>query len=129
MGFHKCEIQGDLDEKERCESQKFARPWPRPCHIMNIVLLTLIHCMFFDHVFGTFAIETKSNNVFKQMFGTNYNGHQIRTTCCARTVVGCLRGAHAKNPLCEPPDMSIRLSFHVGVPFLELFSESVLDKQ
>ena len=54
--------------------------------------------------------------------------NQFKQHCqafCARAVVSCLRSAHARRPLWEPPDMSIGCRFDVRPPFFKLFRNLV----
>ena len=98
------------DIQKLTTNRKFAKPWPRACQITSSVLLTFTF-------FRTFFWNICNGNRLKQhyrFFGEKKQWKQIRTAFWARTVVSCLRRAHARWPLWEPPDMLIGTCFHVG---------------
>jgi len=76
-------------------SGEFAGPLPRACQIMSDVLL----------------------NEFKQHFENRTWAPAAMFEICARTVVSCLRSAHARRLLWEPPDMFIVFCFDARGPF------------
>ena len=61
-------------------------------------------------------MEANSNIIFVQSAGKTQWKH-IRSAFWSRAVVSCLRKAHARRPLWEPPDMPTRLCFDVGRTF------------
>ena len=80
---------------------------------------------FFEHLFGTFAIEVNSNNISKH----KKQWKRIRTTILARTVVSCLRSAHARRRRWEPPYTTIFPNFDVRASlFFKLRSEPFTEK-
>ena len=52
----------------------------------------------------------------------------IRARYWARTIVSCLRSAHARRPLWEPPDMLIFRGFNVKAPFEAIFKTVLSEK-
>ena len=80
------------------------KSWPRGCHIISDVLLTLILFIYFDYLFRKFAMEANSNSIPMHSFGKANTGHEVEQPfclICARAVVSCLGSAHARRPLWE----------------------------
>ena len=87
---------------EISESGKFAGPLPRACQIMHFVLLTL-------QILEKSAMQTSSNSIFEHktraraaFFGT-----------CARTIVYCLRSAHATAVVRGAWGRAVHRNFHL----------------
>ena len=91
----------------------FAGPLPRACQIISNVLLTSNFCICPPAFFRKNAIETNLNSIFEHRTWARAAMFEI----CARTVVSCLRSAHARRLLWEPPDMFIVFCFDVRGPF------------
>ena len=96
-----------------CIIYKFAGPLPRACQIISNVLLTSNFCICPPAFFRKNAIETNLNSIFEHRTWARAAMFEI----CARTVVSCLRSAHARRLLWEPLDMFIVCCFDVRGPF------------
>ena len=63
--------------------------------------------LIFSICFATFAIEVNSNSHFRAILSTPEAWTRIRTTFRARAIVSCLRSAHARGAVREPPGRGI----------------------
>ena len=99
--------------------QQFAAPLTRACQIIDYVLLTL-------HFFRKSAMQTNSDSIFE---------HKTRTRAtifgiCARTIVSCLRSAHARGAVRGVWERAIHTNFQLcGHCFLPVSSELFFTRQ
>ena len=108
--------------------KKFAGPLPRACQIIRgealWILTSTFHFYHFCFIFWNFC----NRNQLKQPFSINFSKPEpwtrIRTTFWARTIVSCLRSAHARGAVREPRATVIVGSLRQGETlFLKRFSE------
>ena len=81
---------------------------------------------FLFYVFEIFAIGTlqskPTQTAIFDLFSKPEAYTRIRITFRARTIVSCLRNAHAREPVREPRVMVIATCLNQGAPFFEAIS-------